>query len=101
MKQINPDGSVVCEVFGDGSTNISSVTVSNFTLLDPSTQTKLDALCPADYTVTGGGFLAYPVDTIIGNGPTNNNGWRAHMYNNTSELSYTFVVAQCIKIVAP
>ena len=100
MQQINPDGSVVCEVVGGGSTNISSVVVTSVLIMDPSTQKNADALCPADYTVTGGGFLAYPEGTVIGSG-IKANGWKAYVYNRSTTEAYVFAGAVCIKIVAP
>jgi uncharacterized coiled-coil protein SlyX len=101
IQQINADGSVVCEVVGGGS-GISKVQVSSFKFTAAGTERYMESLCPADYTVTGGGFLAYPEGTVIGSySAANGNGWAGLFLNNTSMTSNNFVYATCIKIVAP
>jgi peptidoglycan hydrolase CwlO-like protein len=100
MKQINADGSVVCEVVGAGSSNISRVHVSNFAVMELGDYLETETFCPEGYTVTGGVFLAYPEGIVIGSRPTTN-GWKTYINNTSSLTSYTVSGCNCIKIVAP
>jgi vacuolar-type H+-ATPase subunit I/STV1 len=101
IRQINVDGSVVCEIDNSGAESaIESVAVGNFFVMPPSSYREVETFCPAGYTVTGGGFMAYPSGTIIGSLP-DNNGWRIMIDNKTSSNAYSLINAQCIKIVAP
>jgi hypothetical protein len=101
MREIYSDGSVVCEIDDvSGGSTIDRVIVAKHFYLPTSTYKETDTLCPAGYTPTGGGFLAYPTGTILGSLPTAN-GWRIVHENNVDIAINAIAVVNCIKIVAP
>jgi cell division protein FtsB len=99
--EITADGSVVCGVVvGGGDAAIEMVRVSRFDYQAPSSYLEVEAICPAGYSITGGGFLAYPHGGVIGSLSVGN-AWKVHIDNKTESVLYSFAYANCIKMVAP
>jgi peptidoglycan hydrolase CwlO-like protein len=94
IRQVNPDGSTVCEI-DNTVTDISTVQVTTSSVLQPALEADVRMDCPEGYTVTSGGYFSYPAINIIASLP-NNNGWRIIGFNQTVNPVYFFGYAQCI-----
>ena len=95
IRQVNPDGSTVCEI-DNVAANIDSLKVTQMSILNSSQQSTLEMFCPDGYTVTSGGHFNYPAVDIVANLP-DNGGWKIIAFNQTMNPVYFFGYAQCIK----
>jgi hypothetical protein len=94
IRQINDDGSVVCE--SDDSV-IDRVEVSQQITVDPNSLGSVLASCPNDYSVVGGGFFVWPEGDIISS-RMDGNGWKIFGRNSTDIGSSYVVYCNCIRL---
>jgi peptidoglycan hydrolase CwlO-like protein len=95
IRQVNPDGSTVCEIDNVVS-DLVTAQVSSYNVVQPSNQVTVNLSCPDGYTVTSGGYTSWPVIDLVSSRPENG-GWTIIGYNSNMYASYLFCYAQCIK----
>lgn len=97
IRQINDDGSVVCEFF-DVASNISRVYVkAKGQPAGYDQQTLARAYCPTGYTLTGGGYSNYG-DTYNSHPSNTGAGWYAKGRTRYTYGSF-YAYANCIKLL--
>lgn len=102
-QQILPDGSVVCEVFAGTSGQLEVVTSYNDESGDPGDILVATAYCPADYIISGAGFISstglYLSYVVTAKSSYNGNDFaQVGSRNNTTLRHYLTAQATCIRI---
>jgi hypothetical protein len=98
IRQVNSDGTVVCEVDDGGATGLAIVTAQQcLEGIAPAGFAGSTVFCPAGYTMTGGGHHSHSF--WINDSRPVSNSWHVTGQNASSFFSHLCLYAACMRLV--